>query len=40
LEEGANEVRSGEAVVVDVSLKAIVVVAVAKEHDQLEGQMF
>jgi hypothetical protein len=39
LEEGAGEVRSGEAVVVDVPFKAIVVVVVAKEHGKLEGQM-
>jgi hypothetical protein len=37
--EGVDKVRSGEAMVVDVSLKAMVVVAVAKEHNQLEGQM-
>jgi hypothetical protein len=40
MEGGVDEVRSGEAVVVDVSLKDMVVAAVAKEQDQLEGQMF
>jgi hypothetical protein len=40
LEEGTEEVESGEAMVVDVSLKAMVVVAMAKEHEKLEGQMF
>jgi hypothetical protein len=40
LEGGVDEVRSGEAVVVDVSLKAMVVAAVAKEQDQVQGQMF
>jgi hypothetical protein len=40
LEGGVDEVRSGEAVVVDVSLKAMVVAAVAKEQDKVQGQMF
>jgi hypothetical protein len=40
LEGVVDEVRYGEAVVVDGSLKAMVVAVVSKEQDQLEGQMF